>query len=292
MGSASVSICVPALNAARTLDETLRSILCQDVDAEVLVLDNASEDDTGAIARSFDDPRVRIARNDEVLGIGDNWNKAVALTRGDLVKVVCADDLLMPGSIQAQADILGDPRIALTSARFEVIDEVGELLETGLGIPGLEGEQTPRSLVRAIVRRGPADFGPTAGTMFRREHFDRAGGFRGDLVFPMDVDLFARVCVFGLFYGMPELVAAWRNSAFNLCSRTSSWSKLTDMLRFNHRIAMDYPDLVSVGDVVAGDARLVRGGLERVSVRSRALVARAGVPRREEPPRPTSGHPG
>lgn len=292
MVSPSVSICVPAFNAARTLEETLRSILGQDVDAEVLVLDNASDDDTGAIARSFGDPRVRTARNDAVLGIGDNWNKAVALTTGDLVKVVCADDLLMPGSIQAQADVLGDPRIALTSARFEVIDEVGELLETGLGIPGLEGVQTPRTLVRAIVRRGPADFGPTAGTMFRREHFDRVGGFRGDLVFPMDVDLFARVCAFGLFYGMPELAAAWRDSAFNLCSRTSSWSKLTDMLRFHHRIAKDFPELVSVGDVVAGDARLVRAGLERLSVRSRAVVARAGVPRRGGPPRPEPGLPG
>ena len=285
MVSSSVSICVPAFNAARTLEETLRSILGQDVDAEVFVLDNASDDDTGAIARSFDDPRVRTARNDEVLSIGDNWNKAVALTRGDLVKVVCADDLLMPGSIQAQADVLADPRIALTSARFEVIDEVGELVETGLGIPGLEGEQTPRSLVRAIVRRGPADFGPTAGTMFRREHFDRVGGLRGDLVFPMDVDLFARVSVFGLFYGMPDLVAAWRDSTYNLCSRTSSWSKLTDMLRFHHRIAKDHPELVSVGDVVAGDARLVRDGLERLSVRSRAVVARAGVSRGGEPPR-------
>jgi glycosyltransferase involved in cell wall biosynthesis len=287
--TASVSICVPALNAARTLDATMHSVLDQDVDVEVLVLDNASTDPTGEIARSFDDPRVRVARNDEVMTIGDNWNKAVALSAGRLVKVVCADDLLMPGSIQAQADVLGDPRIALTSARFEVIDEVGELLETGLGIPGLDGEQTPRALVRAIVRRGPADFGPTAGTMFRREHFDRVGGFRGDLVFPMDVDLFARVCVFGLFYGMPDLVAAWRDSAFNLCSRTSSWSKLTDMLRFHHRIAKDFPELVSVGDVVAGDARLVRAGLERLSVRSRAVVARAGVPRRGEPRRTETG---
>jgi glycosyltransferase involved in cell wall biosynthesis len=271
--SAAISVCVPAYNAARTLDATLRSILEQDVDLDVLVLDNATEDGTAEIARSFDDPRVRVARNDEVLSIGDNWNKAVALATGDLVKVVCADDLLRPGSIDAQATVMADPMIALTSARFDVIDEAGEIQESGLGIPGLEGLQTPRALIGTTVRRGPADFGPTAAAMFRREHFDRVGGFRGDLVFPMDVDLFARVSTFGMFFGMSERVAAWRDSTFNLCSRTSSFSKLTDMMRFHHRIARDYPDLVSRRDVLAGDTRLARAALERLSVRSRGLMA-------------------
>jgi hypothetical protein len=132
--------------------------------------------------------------------------------------------------------------------------------------------------MRTIVRRGPADFGPTAATMFRRHDFDRVGGFRGDLVFPMDMDLFGRVCAFGMFFGMPELVAAWRSSTFNLCSQSSSLSKLTEMLRFHHRIGREYPELVSIGDVAAGDLRLVRDGLERVSVRSRGLVSHVARP--------------
>ncbi|USI91355.1 glycosyltransferase family 2 protein [Rhodococcus pyridinivorans] len=271
--SASISICVPAYNAARTIDATIRSILDQDVDVEVLVLDNATRDGTADIVRSFHDPRLRAARNDEMLSIGDNWNKAVALSSGELVKIVCADDLLRPGSIEAQAKVMADPMIALTSARFDVIDETDEIRESDLGIPGLEGLHPPRDLIGTIVRRGPADFGPTAAAMFRREHFDRVGGLRGDLVFPMDVDLFARVVTFGMFFGMPERVAAWRDSTFNLCSRTSSFSKLTDMMRFHHRIAKDYPDLVSSGDVIAGDVRLARAALERLSVRSRELLA-------------------
>jgi len=270
--SASISICVPAYNAARTLDATLRSILGQDVDLDVVVLDNATVDGTADIARSFDDSRVRVLRNDEVLSIGDNWNKVVALSTGELVKIVCADDLLRPGSIEMQATVMADPTIALTSARFDVIDEGGEIRESGLGLAGLEGLHTPRALMGTIVRRGPADFGPTAAAMFRREHFDRVGGFRGDLVFPMDVDLFARVSTFGMFFGMPEQIAAWRDSTFNLCSRTSSFSKLTDMMRFHHRIAKEYPDLVSRRDVIAGDARLARAVLERLSARSRGLV--------------------
>ncbi|WP_280429222.1 glycosyltransferase family 2 protein [Nocardia brasiliensis] len=270
---AGLSVCVPAYNSARTLATTLRSVLDQDAEFELVVLDNASTDDTGAIARSFEDPRIRVLRNDAVLPIGDNWNKVIRASRGDLVKVVCADDVLRPGALAAQLAVMADdPGITISSSRFEVIDEDGALLETGLGLPDLLGRQTARALARAIVRRGPADFGPTAAAMFYRKHFDLVGGLRGDLVFPMDVDLFARVSSFGVFFGMTEILAAWRNSSFNLCSRTSTVSKLTDMYRFHHRIAGDYPNLVSRGDVLAGDTRLARAALYRLRVRTVATV--------------------
>ncbi|MEV0293570.1 glycosyltransferase family 2 protein [Nocardia sp. NPDC050710] len=268
----SLSVCVPAYNSARTLATTLRSVLAQDVDFELLVLDNASTDDTGEIAHSFDDRRIRILRNDTVLPIGANWNTAIRACTGTLVKVVCADDVLRPNALTTQLAVMADRSIAISSSRFEVIDEAGEVLESGLGLAGLEGRQTPRALAGTIVRRGPADFGPTAAAMFYREHFDRVGGLRGDLVFPMDVDLFARVASFGVFFGMTEILAAWRNSSFNLCSQTSTVSKLTDMYRFHHRLAGDYPDLVSRGDVLAGDTRLAKAALHRLRVRTVATV--------------------
>ncbi|MBF6327888.1 glycosyltransferase family 2 protein [Nocardia transvalensis] len=269
-----LSICVPAYNAARTLETTLRSILDQDVDFELAVLDNASTDDTADIAASVDDPRMRVHHNDRVLPIGENWNKTVAVSSGELVKVVCADDILLPGALKAQLELMGDTEIACSSSKFEVIDESGEVEESDLGLPGLLGPQPAQALMRTIVRRGPADFGPTAAAMFRRADFDRTGGFRGDLVFPMDVDLFARVCEFGVFYGMPNILAAWRNSSFNLCSRSSTVSKLTEMARFHHRLGREYPELIRTADVLAGDLRLVRQAFERARVRAVATVRR------------------
>ena len=277
--TASIPLCIPAYNAARTVADTLDSVLHQDLDLEVVVLDNASEDGTGDIVRSFTDPRIRVHCNESVLSIGDNWNELVRLSTGSLVKIVCADDLIARGSVAAQAEVLADPSVAIVSARFDVIDEEGRVKETDLGLPGLDGRVGPRQLMRTIVRRGPADFGPTAAAMFRRADFDRVGGIRGDLVFPMDVDLFARVATSGWFYGMRERAASWRDSTFNLCATSSSLSKLTEMLYFHHRIRSDYPRYVSWADVAVGDARLVRAGLERVRVRVRSsssLTSRTG----------------
>ncbi|WP_369255731.1 glycosyltransferase family 2 protein [Geodermatophilus amargosae] len=270
----SVSVCIPAYNAARTVAETLGSVLAQDLDLEVVVLDNASGDGTGDIVRSFADPRITVHRNESVLPIGDNWNRLVSLSTGELVKIVCADDLVAPGAVAAQAEILADSSVAIVSSRFDVIGEDGAVLEKDLGLPGLDGRVGPRELMRVIVRRGPAEFGPTAAAMFRRADFDRVGGIRGDLVFPMDVDLFARVATSGCFHGMRERTAAWRSSSFNLCATSSSLSKLTEMLRFHHRLRSDHPRYVTWGDVAAGDARLVGAGLERVRVRAGSLLAR------------------
>lgn len=267
-----LSVCVPAYNAGRTLAATMRSILAQDVDCELVVLDNASSDETPAIARSFDDARVRVFRNERVLPIGANWNATIGHSTGRLVKVVCADDVLLPGSLAAQLAVMADPAISISSAKFQVIDEGGAVLETGLGLPDLLGPHPAGPVLRTIVRAGPAEFGPTAAAMFRRAHFDQVGGLRGDLVFPMDVDLFGRIASLGHFFGMPGVLAAWRNSTFNLCSQTSTVSKLVELLRFHHRIAGEYPQHVGHRDVLAADGRLVRTALHRANVRARAVT--------------------
>ncbi|MEU4416249.1 glycosyltransferase [Nocardia salmonicida] len=267
-----LTVCVPAYDAERTLAVTLESVLAEDADFELLVLDNASADRTGEIARSTGDPRVRVLRNESVLPIGANWDRVIRAASGELVKVVCADDILRPGALTEQWALMADSSVAICAGRFDVIDEQGDLLESDLGLPGLLGRRTPRELAKVIVRRGPAEFGPTAAAMFRLADYRRVGGLRPDLVFPMDVDLFARVATGGHFVGMERIVAAWRNSSFNLCSRTTTKSKLTDMYRFHHRLVDDHPELVTRADVLTGDLRLVGQIMERVRVRTLGAV--------------------
>lgn len=271
---AKLSVCVPAYNAEKTLEATLRSVLSQDGDFEVILLNNASDDRTEEIARSFHDSRFRVFTNDSFLDIGANWNKVVSLSTGELVKILCADDLLMPGSIEAQIEIMWDGEVSLILSRYDVIDAEGVLLEEQLGIPKLVGMRPSYEVVRAIIRLGPAGFGPTAAGMFRREHFDRVGGFRGDLVCPMDVDLFARVAVFGMFFGMAESGAAYRVSKFNVSSQTSTLSKLAESARHHHGLARDYPEIVRLSDLFVGDFRLVQTAFRRLWIRGQLTAER------------------
>ncbi|WP_067570899.1 glycosyltransferase family 2 protein [Nocardia acidivorans] len=269
-----LSVCVPVHDSGRTVGATLRSILEQDTAFEVIVLDNASTDDTVQVANSFQDGRLRVVRNGAPLPIGENWNKAVSLATGRLVKVVCAGDILLPGSLDKQVAVMGDQGIAVCASKFQVVDADGRVEQTDLGLPNLLGQRDAPTLLRSIVRRGPCDFGPTATAMFRRMDFERVGGFRGDLVLPMDVDLIARVSAFGLFYGMSETLAAWRDSRFNRSGDTTAAARFAELLRFQHRLGREYPQLIGRAAVLSGDLRLAGVALDRLRVRAAAALLR------------------
>ena len=78
------SIVVPAFNAARTLPETLRSLLAQTfTDFEIVVVDDGSTDRTVAVARSFADRRIRIVQQPN-RGLPGARNSGIDAARGDI----------------------------------------------------------------------------------------------------------------------------------------------------------------------------------------------------------------
>ena len=92
----SLSVIVPAYNAADTLGEALESVLDQrPAPLEVIVSDDGSEDDTRRVAAEFGD-RVRLVRGPN-RGPATARNRAVRVARGALIGLVDADDVWLPG---------------------------------------------------------------------------------------------------------------------------------------------------------------------------------------------------
>ena len=59
-----VSVIVPTYNRAHMLTETIDSILAQTFqDFEIIVVDNESTDDTGAVIKAYNDRRIRYFKN-------------------------------------------------------------------------------------------------------------------------------------------------------------------------------------------------------------------------------------
>lgn len=119
-----VSICIPAYNNRDVIEKTIDSILNQTyTNIELVIVDDNSKDDTYEILKKIDDDRVRILRNEQNLGMVGNWNKCVRETKGELVKLVCADDILVPESIEKEVDyITRDPNIVMTINDSILID--------------------------------------------------------------------------------------------------------------------------------------------------------------------------
>jgi glycosyltransferase involved in cell wall biosynthesis len=218
----SVSVCLPVYNGERFLAETIRSVLDQTYrDFELVVLDNGSTDESGAVARSFGDPRIRIERNRETLPQADNWNRIVELTRRPLVKVVCADDLLHPRCLELQvAPMDADPGLAVVAARRHMIDEQSRVIVPRRGLKGLVGVHTGVEVARRVVRSGSNPIGESNNVLFRRDDFFTVGGWKADRSNVMDIDLWLRLLQLGDFLGLPETLAAFRIASGTISSRS------------------------------------------------------------------------
>lgn len=111
-----VSVLVPAYNAGPHLKEALGSLQCQSFkDFEVLVVDDGSTDETGAIGTSFsnDDRRFRVIHQDNG-GIAHALNTAISHSSGEYLLRMDADDLSAPSRIDRQVRYLdAHPSVAV-----------------------------------------------------------------------------------------------------------------------------------------------------------------------------------
>lgn len=102
-----VSIVVISYNSAKTIVETLNSIREQTYSPlELIVSDDASADETVAIARAWlNENRSRFVRTNLVVaekngGISANLNRGIAETQGEFLKTIAADDILLPSCVE------------------------------------------------------------------------------------------------------------------------------------------------------------------------------------------------
>lgn len=113
----SVSIAIPNYNYGHFLRDTATSALAQtDVDVEVVIVDNASTDNSADVASSLAeaDSRVKCFFRTSTQGPIENWNEAISHTTGEYIALMCADDLLAPGSLRRSTALLDSrPDVAL-----------------------------------------------------------------------------------------------------------------------------------------------------------------------------------
>jgi glycosyltransferase involved in cell wall biosynthesis len=208
----SVAVCIPVYQGEQFLAETMRSVLDQTYrDFELVVLDNASPDASGRIARGFADRRVRVETNPATLPQPENWRRAVQLCRAPLIKLVCADDLLHPRCLEYQVGPMeADPGLAVVAARRHMVDERSRVLVPRRGLAGLTGIRSSVEVARRVVRSGANPIGEPGGVLFRRDHYHAVGGWLPEQRWVMDLDLWIRLLQYGEFLGLPETLAAFR----------------------------------------------------------------------------------
>ncbi|TRZ51002.1 glycosyltransferase family 2 protein [bacterium] len=89
-----ISVCIPTYNSSDTIVGTLKSVLNQSLkDFDLIVVDDASKDDTINKIKNIKDARIRIFHNKKNIGCGKNLQKCKDKARGDIVVFLAGDDL-------------------------------------------------------------------------------------------------------------------------------------------------------------------------------------------------------
>ncbi len=88
-----ISVVMPAYNAGRFIGKAIDTILNQTYrNIELLIMDDASKDDTVKIVQSFKDSRIRLFYNEKNLGYLKTCNKLFDLAAGEFITFQDADD--------------------------------------------------------------------------------------------------------------------------------------------------------------------------------------------------------
>ncbi len=104
-------------NGGKFICEQLESILSQlPTDAEVIVADDGSTDDTLAIVNSFGDGRIRVLPAEKHLGVIYNYERALQASKGEFIFLVDQDDIWLPGKVEKVLAALKDADLVIHDA--------------------------------------------------------------------------------------------------------------------------------------------------------------------------------
>jgi GT2 family glycosyltransferase len=194
---ARIDLIVPCYNYGRFLEQCVNSVLGQaGVDVRVLVIDDASTDNTAEVAAALacENPRVTVIRHSTNKGHINTYNEGIEWASADYMLLLSADDYLLPGALRRAADLLDvHPEVGFT------FGNVIELSDNGTETP-LKTiiEATNDSDKRILDGRelielsGADDLVTTCSAVVRTELQKDLGGYRHELPHSGDMEMWLR----------------------------------------------------------------------------------------------------
>jgi alpha-1,3-rhamnosyltransferase len=185
-----VTIVVITYNSAKTVVETLDSVKAQTYrNLELIISDDCSKDNTREVVEEWlNDAKshfvhVELVTTDENTGVSDNINRGIAKSRGEWIKSIAGDDLLIPSAIEEYVRfVIKNPE----KVRMCVCD-VEPFMSDGTSVPAwkndaykkhFECEKEILELQRKRILHEQRFVGPTF--FYSRELYDEVGGFNAE----------------------------------------------------------------------------------------------------------------
>jgi glycosyltransferase involved in cell wall biosynthesis len=232
------SVMLPTYEPDEKLCRTLLSVLAQAPSADqmqISVVDDASErSDVAALVHAADPAgRVEVIRHDSRLGLGGNWNRAVAAARGDLVHLLHQDDYVLPGFYARMDEVFHrTPSIGMAFCRCRIVDGDNRLIKTSSRLRWTTG--TIHGWLPKIAERQRVQC-PAA--VVARSTYESVGGYRTDLCLTLDWEMWVRIAARHEVGFEPRTLAAYcrheANESARLAASGAVWPDLVKAIAVN-----------------------------------------------------------
>lgn len=225
-GGPSVSIVLPTYKRAHVLPFAIGSVLAQTyTDWELIVVDDASPDDTAGMVAGFRDPRIRYVRNHPNLKLPGALNRGFSLARGRYLTWTSDDNLLGEAAIEKMVARLAAGGCDLVYADYYLFSS-------------LDAEGRPLDITRDKLSGSlQLEKGNHIGACFlyTRQVYETVGDYDPELFLVEDYDFFIRVAKHFQFCHLPEPLYYFRRDDETLYLSRFAEVKASDMLvRYKH----------------------------------------------------------
>lgn len=197
-----IGVVIPAFNAARFVGAAIESALGQTVPPEqIVVVDDGSLDETGAVVRAYPEVRLIQQRNG---GVAAARNRGVRETGTDWLAFLDADDLWMPEKLKLQVECAQRAGAGAVFCDLQTIDIDGREM------PQQPGADVSLEIAPLLLHAASIPQGTSSTILVRRSTFESCGGYDESLATMADWDLLIRLRQVTTFAHVPQRLTAYR----------------------------------------------------------------------------------
>lgn len=215
--SPTVSICIASYNHENFVAKCIESALKQTLaDIEIIIVDDCSSDQTFQIVSGFTDHRIKYSRNSANMGVSFSLNRAISQASSPIICISGSDDIFHHKRVERQYEFLSRAAdVPIVFSDVEIIDASGTVTSRvqGMNSQQLESQSRNRWLSEFFHGKNRL-FAPTA--MFKKDAFERLGGFDPRLLQTQDLDLWIRFALAGEIGIITEKLMQYRVHETNL----------------------------------------------------------------------------
>lgn len=227
-----VSVIIPAYNAERFIEKTLKSVIAQTYhNLEVIVVDDGSQDRTAEIVQSIAqlDGRIRLLQQPNA-GVAAARNLGIQNSKGEFIAPIDADDIWYPPNIEKQVKcmIYSDFSVGLVYSWSVDINE-DDCLTGGFHASEQKGKVYLPLLCHNFIGNGSA-------VLIRKTCLEKVGGYNNEQLKDEhshgseDWELYLRIAECYQFGVVPEFLIGYRKTSLSTSYKDISMVKFYELL--------------------------------------------------------------